>query len=107
MYLNNWPEKLQEYAVDIADRRMGDVEQMMQRSPDDYPEYTAARENIAEQEQALMDKLHCVPFDFDGLECAFNAVNAALAIQVYLQGVQDGGRMYHAFITGELPKKQE
>lgn len=107
MYLEYWPEELQEYAVDIADRRMGDVEQIMQRSPDDYPEYTAARENITEQEQALMDKLHCVSFDFDGLECAFNAVNAALAIQAYLQGVQDGGRMYHAFITGELPKKQE
>ena len=54
-----------------------------------------------------MDKLHCAPFDFDGLECAFNAVNAALAIQTYLQGVQDGGRLYNAFITGELPKKQE
>ena len=107
MHLDDWPEKLQEYAVDIADRRMGDVEQMMQRSPDDYPEYTAARETIVEQEQALMDRLHCVSFDFDGLECAFNAVNAALAIQAYLQGVQDGGRMYHAFITGELPKKQE
>lgn len=105
--LEKWPEKLQEYAADIADRRMGDVEQRMQHSPDDYPEYTAARENIADQEQALMDKLHCVPFDFDGLECAFNATNAALAIQIYLQGVQDGGRLYHAFITGELPKKQD
>ena len=107
MLLRKWPEKLKEYSADIADKRMGDVEFMMQRSPDKYPEYTAARERIAEEEQVLMDKLHCVPFDFDGLECAFTAVNAALAIQAYLQGVQDGGRMYHAFITGELPKKQE
>ena len=28
---------------------------------------------------------------------------AALALEMYLAGARDGGRVYHAFITGELP----
>ena len=30
---------------------------------------------------------------------------AALALEMYLAGARDGGRVYHAFITGELPGK--
>ena len=28
---------------------------------------------------------------------------AALALEMYLAGARDGGRVYHAFVTGELP----
>ena len=28
---------------------------------------------------------------------------AALALEMYLAGARDGGRGYHAFVTGELP----
>ena len=30
---------------------------------------------------------------------------AALGLEMYLAGARDGGRVYHAFITGELPGK--
>ena len=33
--------------------------------------------------------------------------SAALAIEMYLAGARDGGRVYHAIITGELPSIQK
>ena len=31
---------------------------------------------------------------------------AALALEMYLAGARDGGRVYHAFVTGELPGRE-
>ena len=31
----------------------------------------------------------------------------APALEMYLAGTRDGGRVYHAFITGELPVRPE
>ena len=45
--------------------------------------------------------------ELDQLESALSAAGAELAIEMYKRGGLDGGRMYHAFITGELPRKEE
>ena len=31
---------------------------------------------------------------------------AALALEMYLAGARDGGRVHHAFVTGELPDRE-
>ena len=31
---------------------------------------------------------------------------AALALEMYLAGARDGGRVHHAFVTGELPGRE-
>ena len=33
--------------------------------------------------------------------------SAVLALEMYLAGTRDGGRVYHAFVTGELPAIQK
>ena len=35
------------------------------------------------------------------------AYSAAQALEFYLAGARDGGRVYHAIITGELPSIQK
>ena len=33
--------------------------------------------------------------------------SAALALEIYLAGARDGGRIYHAFVTDKLPSIQK
>jgi len=37
----------------------------------------------------------------------WTAYSSALALEMYLAGARDGGRVYHAFVTGELPEIQK
>ena len=101
------PDDLQEYATSIADWKMNAVEHEMQQNPKKYPEYARAMEACKTAEAQLMQKWSCGPMELDQLESALSAVGAELAIEMYKRGVMDGGRMYHAFITGELPRKEE
>ena len=98
---------LYEYATDIADKRMNTVEREMQKHPELYPVYARAYEAREIQEQEFEEKYRCDPMDIDGLENAMNAVEVELALEMYKRGVLDGGRIYHAFVTGELPRKED
>lgn len=101
------PNDLLNYATDIADRKMGRVEREMQQDSEAYPEYARAYEDRENAEEFLIQKYHCDPMEIDHLESAMNATGASLAIEMYKRGVLDGGRIYHAFVAGELPRKEE
>ncbi len=100
------PGDLLDYATDIADWKMGKVEREMQQDSGAYPEYAHAAEDRENAEEFLIQKHHCDPMEIDQLESAMNATGAVLAIEMYKRGVLDGGRIYHAFIHGELPRKE-
>lgn len=101
------PDDLLAYADDIADWKMSSVEHEMVQDPKTYPEYARAIAGREVAETQLIQKLNCTSMEIDQLESAMTAYSAALAIEMYKRGVLDGGRMYHAFITGELPRKGE
>lgn len=99
-----WMARLEGYAEDIAGYQLDNIERELQRNPDAHLEFTSAA-----------SRLKAVEAQFDWasdprlteLSEAWIAHSAALAVEMYLQGVRDGGRIYHAFITGELPRKEE
>lgn len=98
------PERLIRYAMDIAGWQLETVEQEMQRQPDRYAAYADARERMATAEAELISKLGGDEMALEEYNDANKAYAAALAIEMYLHGVMDGGRVYHAFLTGELPR---
>lgn len=101
-----WPhfsEKIRAYAEGIADQQVTQAELDMQRSPDTYLEYTRAAIWLDDEERDLIQKLGDDAMDTEDILNAAGAKAAALAIEVYKRGVLDGGRIYHAFVTRELP----
>ena len=88
-------------------------------------EFTKIRERLAAHALTDMGKEKClalVPYDdlsevrraldeteehpnaaLTGRDEIWMGYTAALALEMYLAGARDGGRVYHAFVTGELP----
>lgn len=102
----DFPENILRYATDVAGWQVDEAEHDMQKRPDDFPEYTHARERMAAAEEDLISKLG-EPMALEEFSDANNAYAAALAIEMYLRGVVDGGRMYHVFTTKNLPLRGE
>lgn len=98
------PERLIRYATDIAGWQLDAVEHEMKSQPDRYAEYARARERMASAEADLISKLGGDEMALEEYNDANNACAAALAMEMYLRGVMDGGRVYHAFLTHELPR---
>ena len=99
------PDDLLEYAADIADQKMNAAEREMQHDSEAYPEYARALELRDAAVEQLIQEQHCDPMVVDRLESAMTAYGAALAIEMFKRGFMDGGRVCHAFMTGELPRK--
>ena len=98
--MTDWYKWIREIAYDRIDQ----IERQLNASPDAFPEFTAAASKI----DAATDETDKHPdaklTERDNLWISYSAV---LALEMYLAGVRDGGRVYHAFITGELPKIQK
>ena len=96
----DWMEWIREIAYDRIDQ----IERQLNASPEAFPEFAAAAEKI----DAAMDETDAHPdaklTERDDLWMSYSA---ALALEMYLAGTRDGGRVYHAFITGELPAIQK
>ena len=93
-------------STDIACRRVEEIETSMRHAPDVYPEYTKAREDIEREQASLIQKLNGDDFALEPLIKAMMAYHSELIFEVYKQAVLDGGRIYHAFVTNELPIKE-
>ena len=89
---------------EIAYERIDQIERYLNASPDAFPEFTVAAGKL----DAAMDENDQHPdaklTERDDLWMTYSA---ALALEMYLAGTRDGGRVYHAFITGELPAIQK
>ena len=98
--MNGWMEWIREIAYDRIDQ----IERHLNASPEAFPEFAAAAGRL----DAAMDETGANPdaklMDRDELWMTYSA---ALALEMYLAGTRDGGRVYHAFITGELPAIQK
>jgi len=89
---------------EIAYERIDQIERQLNASPEAFPEFAAAAQKI----DAAMDETDAPPdaklTERDDLWMTYSA---ALALEMYLAGTRDGGRVYHAFVTGELPTIQK
>ena len=98
--MNDWKAWIREIAYDRIDQ----IERQLNASPEAFPEFAAAAQKI----DAAMDETDAHPdaklTERDDLWMTYSA---ALALEMYLAGTRDGGRVYHAFITGELPAIQK
>ena len=98
--MDDWEAWIRE----IAYERIDQIERQLNASPDVFPEFAAAAGKL----DAAMDETDAHPdaklTERDDLWISYSAV---LALEMYLAGARDGGRVYHAFITGELPAIQK
>ena len=96
-------EDMNEYAYDIANWRVDHIKSRMEKAPDDYPEFAAASKALDEEKERLIQKMGGDFRELEPLTRAFLMYQSILICEVYTQAVMDGGRVLHAFITGELP----
>lgn len=96
----DWKTWIREIAYDRVDQ----IERQLNACPEAFPEFADAADKI----DAAMDETDVHPdaklTERDDLWISYSA---ALALEMYFAGTRDGGRVYHAFITGELPAIQK
>lgn len=101
------PGNLEDISTGIAHWRIESIKNTMRNAPDAFPDYTQAREDIKREQADLIRKLNSDEFAMESLIKAMMAYHSELILEVYKQAVLDGGRLYHAFVTGELPTKED
>jgi len=99
-------EALEAYSTDIACWRVEAIERRMRAMPERFPDYARARTDIEREKQALIQKLGD-EFALEPFLLAYMAYHSELVFEVYKQAALDGGRVHHAFVTRELPMKEE
>ena len=98
--MTDWYNWIREIAYDRIDQ----IERHLNASPDAFPEFAAAAQKI----DAAMDDTDKDPDGkLTGRDDLWISYSAARALEMYLAGSRDGGRIYHAFVTGELPVIQK
>ena len=98
--MDDWKAWVREIAYDRIDQ----IERQLNASPEAFPEFAAAAGKL----DAAMDETDKHPdVKLTERDDLWMTYSAALALEMYLAGIRDGGRVYHAFITGELPAIQK
>ena len=98
--MNDWHKWIKEIAYDRIDQ----IERHLNASPDAFPRLAAAAGKLDAAMEETDTHLDAKLTERDDLWMTYSA---ALALEMYLAGTRDGGRVYHAFITGELPAIQK
>ena len=89
---------------EIAYERIDQIERHLNTNPETFPEFTVAASKI----DAAMEETDAHPdVKLTERDDLWMTYSAALALEMYLAGTRDGGRIYHVFITGELPAIQK
>lgn len=98
--MSDWYNWIQNIALD----RIDEIERHLNTNPDLYPRFTEAAQRI----DTAMEKTAAHPNEeLSDRDDIWTAYSSALALEMYLAGARDGGRVYHAFVTGELPSIQK
>jgi len=93
--MTDWYGWIQNIALDRIDQ----IERHLNSNPDLFPRFTEAARKI----DGAMAQTEAVPnADLTARDDLWMSYSAALALEMYLAGARDGGRIYHAFVTGEL-----
>lgn len=99
--------ELNVFAEDLAVQVMDRLHVYMTEHPEEHPDFVSGCSRIDNAE----GKLKAVLGDDIGLvyelSDAHYTRSYALAVEMYKQGVLDGGRIYHAMTTNALPMKEE
>lgn len=85
---------------DVALNRIDTVERDLRAHPERSPLFDRA---VRELHAALDETVAYPNAELTARDDLWTGYAAALALEMYLAGARDGGRVYHAFITGELP----
>lgn len=98
--MNEWYSLIQTLAVERVDQ----IERYLNGHPLEFPQFTEAAQKI----DAAMEETDSHPNpELTERDNLWMSYSAALAIEMYLAGARDGGRIYHALTTGELPMIQK
>lgn len=98
--MNECYSLIQTFAVERVDQ----IERYLIEHPLEFPQFTEAVQMI----DAAMEETDSHPNpELTERDNLWMSYSAALAIEMYLAGARDGGRVYHAIITGELPSIQK
>ena len=94
--MNAWLD----WIYEIALSRVDTIERELYAHPEHSPKFSEA---VRELHAALDETEEHPNAALTGRDEIWMGYTAALALEMYLAGTRDGGRIYHAFITGELP----
>ena len=98
--MSDWYNWIQNIALERIDA----IERHLNTSPDLFTRFAEAAQRI----DAAMEKTAAHPNEeLSARDDIWTAYSSALALEMYLAGARDGGRVYHAFVTGELPSIQK
>lgn len=95
--MNEWYTLIQQFAI----QRIDEIERHLLAHPEEYPQYAEATQML---HTAMDEHTDDVLNERDNLWIAYSA---AQVLEFYLAGARDGGRIYHALTTGELPTIQK
>ncbi len=96
--MSAWMDWIREAALS----RIDTVERDLRAHPERSPLFDKAVREL----HAALDETEVHPnADLTARDDLWMGYTAALALEMYLAGARDGGRVYHAFVTGELPGK--
>ena len=96
--MSAWMDWIREAALS----RIDTVERDLRAHPERSPSFDKALHEL----HAALDETEAHPNEeLTARVDLWMDYTAALALEMYLAGARDGGRVYHAFITGELPGK--
>lgn len=96
-------DEVRAFADEVAAQRLEQIERDMAAHPEAYPGCAAAAHKLDKFESGIEPEQDTI---LAQQSAAWLQYAGALAHESYLQGVRDGGRIYHALITGELPRKE-
>ena len=94
--MSAWMDWIREAALS----RIDTVERDLRAHPERSPSFDKAVREL----HAALDETEAHPnAELTARDNLWMGYTAALALEMYLAGARDGGRVYHAFVTGELP----
>ena len=99
--------ELNTFAEDIAVQVMDRLHEYMTSHPDEHPAFASGCSRIDRAEEQLKQILgEDISHVYELIDAHYTR-SYALAVEIYKQGVLDGGRIYHAMISRKLPVKEE
>lgn len=96
--------ELNTFAEDLAAQVMDKLHVYMAEHPEEHPDFASGCSRIDAAEESLKKIVGEESSLVYELSDAHYTRSYALAVEIYKQGVLDGGRIYHSIIFRELPK---
>lgn len=100
-------EDMQQYVREITALRIDTIESAMRKNPAQFPDFAQFNKDVSVQSELLIQKMNGDAWALEPLLRVLMGAQTELVNEAYRQGAIDGGRIYHAFVTGELPRRTD